>query len=429
VDATTGLTGNIALPFNAKDMTWDAGIYCTARLGDRVWEDLDHDGEQDCMDSDNDGIIGSAGDTGSECLTGMAGIPVSLLDAGTDGTCNTGDESPLGGTTTDGDGFYLFDGLTPGNYCVEIERPAGYVCTVANAGTDDAADSDMPGADGSLLCQTEDTAENPIALVSGEDDRRWDAGLVLEDVAPPTGGTQGCTPGYWRQPQHFGNWTSPYSPENPATLFAEVFADAFGGKSLLQVVWLGGGGKNALGRHAVAALLNAASGDVDYPYTPAEVVSLVNLALTGDANAIEAQKDEFARFNELGCPLGRADKPDDGDDCDKADKDHCDKDCDKGDKGHGSKDKHDDKDCGSRCDKGDKGHDSKDKHDDKDCGSRCDKGDKGHGSKDKVDDKDCGSRCDKGDKGHGSKDKGGDKDCGSRCDKGSDRDGYKDKKK
>jgi hypothetical protein len=315
VDPLTGLTGNIALPFNAQDMTWDAGIYCGARLGDRVWEDLDRDGIQDCLDSDNDGLIGSAGDTGTECITGMAGIPVSLLHAGTDGTCNTGDETVLDSTSTDGAGFYLFDNLTPGDYCVEIERPVGYVCTVANVGTDDAADSDMPGADGSTLCQTDDPTENPISLGSDEDDRRWDAGLVLEDVPPPPpGSTQGCTPGYWRQPQHFGNWTAPYSPESPATLFGDVFADDFGGKSLLQVVWLGGGGENALGRHAVAALLNAASGDVDYPYTPAEVITLVNLALAGDANAIAAQKDEFERFNELGCPLGRAELPDDGGD-------------------------------------------------------------------------------------------------------------------
>ena len=27
------------------------------------------------------------------------------------------------------------------------------------------------------------------------------------DEEPPTG-MEGCTPGYWRQPQHFGNWVN-----------------------------------------------------------------------------------------------------------------------------------------------------------------------------------------------------------------------------
>ena len=38
------------------------------------------------------------------------------------------------------------------------------------------------------------------------------------------------------------------------------FDDAFPGMTLLEVLSQGGGGLNALGRHTVAALLNAASG-------------------------------------------------------------------------------------------------------------------------------------------------------------------------
>lgn len=118
---------------------------------------------------------------------------------------------------------------------------------------------------------------------------------------PPPPGGEGCTPGYWKQPHHFGNWTAPYSP---TTQFGDVFADAFPGKTLLDVVGQGGGGLIALGRHTVAALLNAASADVDYGMTTAEVIAAFNAAFaSGD---YEAQKDAFEELNEQGCPLGRA---------------------------------------------------------------------------------------------------------------------------
>jgi hypothetical protein len=112
---------------------------------------------------------------------------------------------------------------------------------------------------------------------------------------------QGCTPGYWRQSQHFGNWSSPYTPGGA---FSGPFANAFPGRTLLQVVSNGGGGLNALGRHAVAALLNAQSNGVDYGMTAQEVIDAFNAAyMSGSYNA---QKDAFEALNEQGCSLGRA---------------------------------------------------------------------------------------------------------------------------
>lgn len=126
--------------------------------------------------------------------------------------------------------------------------------------------------------------------------------FVPRDVPPPPGG-QGCTPGYWKQSQHFGSWTSPYAP---TTAFSSVFTGAFPGKTLLQVLGLNGGGMNALGRHAVAALLNAASADVAYDLAAAQVISSFNSAYaSGNAGTIEQQKDLFDMLNNLGCPLAR----------------------------------------------------------------------------------------------------------------------------
>ena len=113
-------------------------------------------------------------------------------------------------------------------------------------------------------------------------------------------GGEGCTPGYWRQPQHFDSYADTgYAPN---TLFVTAFGvDAFPGLTLSQVVALGGGGLNALGRHAVAALLNAASPDVDYDRTPAQVIAAFTAAYaSGD---YEATKDLFEGLNEQSCPL------------------------------------------------------------------------------------------------------------------------------
>ena len=119
-------------------------------------------------------------------------------------------------------------------------------------------------------------------------------------VARKKKGTQGCTPGYWKQDQHFDSYPAPYTS---ATLFNAVFDDVpeFAGLTLPEVAALGGGGIYALGRHTVAALLNAASSDVDYDLTTAQVISAFNAVYPG--GDYEALKNRFAGFNEQGCPL------------------------------------------------------------------------------------------------------------------------------
>jgi hypothetical protein len=73
--------------------------------------------------------------------------------------------------------------------------------------------------------------------------------------------------------------------------------------TLLQVLGQGGGGLKALGRHTVAALLNAASPDVASGYTTAQVIAAFNAAFaSGNYTALH---DEFEDANEQGCPLGR----------------------------------------------------------------------------------------------------------------------------
>jgi hypothetical protein len=124
----------------------------------------------------------------------------------------------------------------------------------------------------------------------------WDV-FCLNGPPPPSGG-QGCTPGYWKQKQHFDSWTAPYTPQT-------TFASAFGvgpNITLLQALQSGGGGEQALLRHATAALLNSASGGVDYAYTTAQVITLVKDAYANQTT-YEGAKDLLAGENERGCPL------------------------------------------------------------------------------------------------------------------------------
>ena len=146
-----------------------------------------------------------------------------------------------------------------------------------------------------------------------------DIQICREVPVPP----DGCTPGYWKQPHHFGNWTAPYDPTD---LFSDHFDDAFPGFTLLDVLNKEGcTGKKAnrkdtsagtkcnglwiLGFHTVAALLNAASPDVDFALTTAEVISMFNAVYPGKNPDYRDLKDDFAMYNEAGCPLGRAELP------------------------------------------------------------------------------------------------------------------------
>lgn len=116
---------------------------------------------------------------------------------------------------------------------------------------------------------------------------------------------EGCTVGFWRQEQHFDSWTDPYSP---STSFEDVFGrDVPEDPTLLEALELKGGGLNALMRHAVAALLNAAHPEIGYAFSVEEVISKFQAAF--DSGEFEATKDEFEAANEAFCPIDGEDEP------------------------------------------------------------------------------------------------------------------------
>ena len=145
-----------------------------AAIGDTVWIDENQNGIQDADEP------------------GFPDVTVNLYDC---------DGNFIASTTTDADGFYKFDNLTPGGYYVEFIKPEGYDITLQDQGGDDANDSDADPITGLTICTT---------LDSGEYDPTWDCGLYL---AQQTGCT--LTIGFWKNHAGFGpqaNVLSQYLP-------------------------------------------------------------------------------------------------------------------------------------------------------------------------------------------------------------------------
>jgi hypothetical protein len=120
-----------------------------------------------------------------------------------------------------------------------------------------------------------------------------------DECDPPTTGTEGCSHGYWKK--HPAAWAATgYSPNMS---FNTVFGvTAFTpDRTLIVALNTGGGGMNNLGRQATAALLSAAHPGVDFPLTPAQVISLTAQSVIDGTFATQASA--FDVLVNLGCPL------------------------------------------------------------------------------------------------------------------------------
>lgn len=158
----TGRTGTIVVAAGAAITNVDAGLRQgtpagTATVGNRVWYDMDGDGLQD------------AGELG------VAGVTVTLRDAGPDGIFGNGDDV-LRTSTTNALGDFVFTGLPAGNYRVEYSTlPAGFGTSPQNTGANDAIDSDGAAPVGGV------STTGSFALALGED--KLDVALGLTPPA------------------------------------------------------------------------------------------------------------------------------------------------------------------------------------------------------------------------------------------------------
>ncbi len=147
-DRSDGHTNTVRLWPETDDMTWDAGIFEPASIGDYVW-----------IDNDGNGIQGGALDVNYAAGTTVSINNVDFTNYYVDGTA-------ISDATTDANGLYGFSNLYPGSYEITFTLPTGYMWTLLNQGSDDTLDSE-----GSSVKVTE-------MLISGENNLTIDAGIL-----------------------------------------------------------------------------------------------------------------------------------------------------------------------------------------------------------------------------------------------------------
>ncbi len=212
-------------------------------------------------------------------------------------------------------------------------------CDGADAGDAgcSADDSELPSAcRDDCTCCGDGEINGPPGLEQCEPPGVGDCDANCREI----GTGEGCTPGYWKLvvgdsngAHHECNWAHPYDPDdlfeatcadcddNPADL-ETCFTNAFCEHTLIQVLDMVRCGDNSgrlrnFGFHTVAALLNAASQDVEFGLSMCEVIEGFNAAVAaGEGSDLFNQtKTRFANLNECGqetcgpddphnCPLG-----------------------------------------------------------------------------------------------------------------------------
>ncbi|MEJ8758050.1 T9SS type A sorting domain-containing protein [Pontibacter sp. H259] len=224
---------------------------------------------------------GCAASGGQVIINNVPASPTVMVSAATSRCVNNVPTVTITATPSGGSGTgYTFDWSVPTG-AIDPGNVASFDATVA--GTYSVVVEDSRGCTGS--------------------------GSVVPTFAPCQV-LQGCTPGYWKQAQHFGNWECDYVPTGPnATKFFDVFSGVtiYRGlnpdMTLLEALNLNGGKFQALARHAAAAILNACS-DINYQYSEAQVRAMVTTAF--NSGNWSTAHNNLATANERGCPLGRA---------------------------------------------------------------------------------------------------------------------------
>jgi protocatechuate 3,4-dioxygenase beta subunit len=128
-----------------SNLTVDFGLIPLASIGDYVWFDQNGDGVQDVGEPP------------------ISGVVVHLLDP---------NGNIIATTTTDSNGYYIFDQLPPGDYAIQFVPPSGYTYTIRDSSNgNDANDSDPDPLTGRTIITT---------LDPGEHDPTWDAGFIID---------------------------------------------------------------------------------------------------------------------------------------------------------------------------------------------------------------------------------------------------------
>ena len=167
VNPTTGFTVDIPYTYGqAPADNWDAGLYWSGVIGNRVWEDLNANGLQDSSEP------------------GMAGVKVELLQGG----------SVISTTTTDAAGDYFFRGLADGTYEVQVAASnfsgvlAGYVISPWDQGLDTMPDLALGRFPVNNITEASEMVNRVITYETGIPSGDWQKRIVfVADNPDPAG--------------------------------------------------------------------------------------------------------------------------------------------------------------------------------------------------------------------------------------------------
>jgi len=151
-DIVTAKTKRVTLDSGENDTSWDMGIYRPATIGNRVWNDLDGNGEQDSGE------------------LGVKDVNVTLYTTDCITIARDIDGIAIPSILTDENGFYSFSDLIPNDYCLGFTIPTGYIVSIQNSGSDEEKDSDV---------NVDTNRTESIRLSSDENDTSWDMGIII----------------------------------------------------------------------------------------------------------------------------------------------------------------------------------------------------------------------------------------------------------
>ena len=249
-----------------------------------------------------------------------------------DGNCAGGTDAEIGDDYT---GVGVADGMSPSLYLDFTGLNSGMVQSVTlgslQLGEGYQVYWSADGVNWTLMVKHETGPTDPLVVTlpvpTGAEFLRFDrdpdgvAGdnyvlMSVTTVNTTNIGNQGCTPGYWKQTQHFDSWlaTGYTTSQLLSTVFTVPATDVLNGTpmgsySLLSALSFKGGstvsGKaQILLRAGVAALLNAGNPSVAYALTTSQIVSAVNAALaSGDLTTITNEATALDKYNNGGCTL------------------------------------------------------------------------------------------------------------------------------
>ena len=120
-----------------------------------------------------------------------------------------------------------------------------------------------------------------------------------------------CTPGYWKQEQHFDSYPAGITPDTQLDVLLGFEIPGYETTTVLQALQLKGGAANGLIRQGTAGMLNVLIPNVDYDFSEATTLrqfqdgldpQLFDMWPDADDD-MEQRKDALDAANNAGCPL------------------------------------------------------------------------------------------------------------------------------